>query len=187
VLGPEKLTLGYRIGNMVHSAFVAEFFGIPLRSRGGGPDSYTEETLAEALGDLFAYVFLDLDTAQSMKNLVVAKRHTEKLGQVMQAVVSAAKSRHLPYLMQLIWPEGPRGDLSSYGTKLIDRLLEADKSVDNAVWTLIPTAAAASATQAQAVCAALPVIQARFLSRSFDTDSSFSPLLVGPDDRFVPL
>ncbi|KAH6690332.1 heme peroxidase [Plectosphaerella plurivora] len=137
------------IGNKVHVAFVAEFFGIPLRCRGGGPNSYTEETLAEALGELFSYVFLDLDPTQSMRNLAVAKKHTEQLGKVMEAVVAAAKSRHLPFLMQLIWPAEERKDLSSYGVKLIDRLLETEKSVDKAAWTLIPTAAAASATQAQ--------------------------------------
>lgn len=136
------------IGNMVHSAFVGEFFGIPMRSKGGGPDSYTDASLADTLGNLFAYVFLDLDTAQSFKRRVVAKRQTEKLGEVMKTVVADVKSRHSS-VMQLVWPDGRQDGLSSYGTRLVERILQSDSSVDSVVWTIIPTAAAASSTQAQ--------------------------------------
>ncbi|CRK31341.1 hypothetical protein BN1723_015743 [Verticillium longisporum] len=134
------------IGNLVHSAFVGDFFAIPTESNGGGPDSYTEASLADTLGNLFAYVFLDLDTAQSFERRVLATKQTRRLGEVMQKVVAGIKAQHFPSLGQLIHPDTT---LSSYGPRLVGRLLDGGGTVDDIVWTIIPTAAAASATQAQ--------------------------------------
>lgn len=165
---------------MVHSAFVGEFFGIPMRSKGGGPDSYTDASLADTLGNLFAYVFLDLDTAQSFKRRIVAKRQTEKLGEVMKTVVADVKSRHSS-VMQLVWPDGRQDGLSSYGTRLVERILQTDSSVDSVVWTIIPTAAAASSTQAQGVRELLIIQISSYLILTM-----ILLLSVGPDDRSVP-
>ncbi|KAH6610036.1 fatty acid oxygenase [Trichoderma cornu-damae] len=137
------------IGNFAHSAFVGRFFAIPLKSNGGGPDSYTEESLAEVLGHLFAYVFLDLDTAKSFKNRVVAAKETKRLGEAMQQVVADVKSRRFSTLRQMLGMEFAHTLLSSYGDRFVQRLLDGGRSVDDVVWTIIPTAAAASATQAQ--------------------------------------
>lgn len=140
------------IGNIAHAKFVGHFFSIPLKSNGGGPNSYTEETLADALRNLFGYVFLDLDTAKSFKNRIVAAKETKRMGEVMQEVVTNIKSRHFPSLGQLFHMNSSN-TLGSYGEQLVERLLHAGQSVDETVWTIIPTAAAASATQAQGVCA----------------------------------
>ncbi|KAG9254518.1 heme peroxidase family protein [Emericellopsis atlantica] len=135
------------VGNLVHSAFCSNFFGIPLRGHGGKDDSYTEASLAETLGNLFSYVFLDLDTAQSYKRRVVAFRQTQKLGQVMQKIVTDVKNKKRSVLCPA---KGTENFLESYGPHLIERLLEsAGGSVDDTVWTIIPTAAASSATQGQ--------------------------------------
>ncbi|KAM0280201.1 hypothetical protein ACHAQH_004158 [Verticillium albo-atrum] len=107
---------------------------------------YTEASLADTLGNLFAYVFLDLDTAQSFKRRVVATKQTRRLGEVMQKVVAGIKAQHFPSLGQLIHPDMTLG---SYGPRLVGRLLDGGGTVDDIVWTIIPTAAAASATQAQ--------------------------------------
>lgn len=139
----------FSVGNLVHAAFVGDFFAIPLVSNGGGPDSYTEASLADTLGNLFAYVFLDLDTAQSYKLRVLGTRQTQRLGEVMQKVVAGIKSQHFPSLAQLLHPDDT---LSSYGPRFVGRLLDSGGTVDDIVWTIIPTAAAASATQAQGVC-----------------------------------
>ncbi|KAL5603616.1 hypothetical protein FOVSG1_006366 [Fusarium oxysporum f. sp. vasinfectum] len=136
------------IGNIAHAKFVGHFFSIPLKSNGGGPDSYTEETLADALRNLFGYVFLGLDTAKSFKNRIVAAKETKRMGEVMQEVVTNIKSRHFPSLGQLFHINSAN-TLGSYGEQLVERLLHAGQSVDETVWTIIPTAAAASATQAQ--------------------------------------
>ncbi|KAH6976751.1 heme peroxidase family protein [Ilyonectria destructans] len=137
------------IGNLAHSAFVGRFFAIPLKSNGGGSGSYTEESLADALGHLFGYVFLDLDTAKSFKNRVVAAKETKRMGEVMQQTVADIKSRHFPSLKQMFSMQSADTTLNSYGDQLVERLLDGGRGVDDTVWTIIPTAAAASATQAQ--------------------------------------
>ncbi|KPM39214.1 Psi-producing oxygenase A [Neonectria ditissima] len=135
------------IGNAAHAAFVGEFFGIPMKSNGGGPESYTEKSLADALGHLFGYVFLDLDTAKSFKNRVVATKETKRMGEVLQQTVADIKSRHFPSLKQMF--KSTDVTLHSYGDQLVERLLKDGQDVEETVWTIIPTAAAASATQAQ--------------------------------------
>ncbi|PKK42132.1 hypothetical protein CI102_14625 [Trichoderma harzianum] len=136
------------IGNIAHATFVGHFFSFPLKSNGEGSDYYTEETLADALRNLFGYVFLDLDTTKSFKNRIVAAKETKRMGEVMQEVVTNIKSRHFPSLRQLFHTNSAN-TLGSYGEQLVERLLHAGQSVDETVWTIIPTAAAASATQAQ--------------------------------------
>ncbi|KAK4235700.1 Psi-producing oxygenase A [Achaetomium macrosporum] len=137
------------VGNLAHAEFVGHFFAIPLQSAGGGPDSYTERSLSDVLATLFGYVFLDLDITQSFKNRVVATRETKQLGKVMEKVVADIKARHFPSLIRMFQTGSTDTILSSYGARLVERLLDRIGSVDDTVWTIIPTAAAASATQAQ--------------------------------------
>lgn len=140
------------MGNLVHAAFVGHFFAIPLQSNGGGDaDSYTERSLSDALAQLFGYVFLDLDTAQSFKNRVVAAREAKRLGDVMRKVVTDIQARHFPSLSNMFRAEAVDKSLPSYGARLVERLLRGGGSTEDTVWTIIPTAAAASATQAQGV------------------------------------
>jgi hypothetical protein len=139
------------VGNLAHAEFVGHFFGIPLQSNGGGPDSYTEQSLSSVLAHLFGYVFLDLDTTQSFKNRVVATQETKRLGEVMQKAVADIKARRSPSLSKMFRTEPVDPYLSSYGSRLVERVLDKMGSVDDTVWTIIPTAAAASATQAQGV------------------------------------
>jgi hypothetical protein len=180
------------VGNLAHAAFVGHFFAIPLQSTTGGaaaPDSYTERSLSDALAHLFAYVFLDLDTAQSFKNRLVSARDTERLGKVMQRAVADIKARRGRRgrghsISQMVFGGGKPavGDdpvLSSYGPRLVERLLDGLGGVDETVWTIIPTAAAASATQAQGVRSSFP----QALSLRFSLTAS---VIVGSVDRPVP-
>ncbi|RKK92075.1 Psi-producing oxygenase A [Fusarium oxysporum] len=137
------------IGNLAHAHFTSQFFGIPLQEYGAGSDSYTVRALSDVLANLFGYVFLDLDTAASYKNRVVAAAETKSLGEKMQTTVAGIKAQRFPSLRHMLRIASSDGVLRSYGVELIDRLLESGKGVDEAVWTIIPTAAAACATQAQ--------------------------------------
>ncbi|RFU32995.1 hypothetical protein B7463_g3353, partial [Scytalidium lignicola] len=137
------------IGNLAHAHFVSRFFGIPLQEDGGESDSYTAISLSDVLADLFGYVFLDLDTAASFKNRVVAAAETKDLGKKIQKTVTGIKAQSFPSLRHVLRTVSNDGVLRSYGAELIDRLLRSGKGVDEAVWTIIPTAAAACATQAQ--------------------------------------
>lgn len=109
------------------------------------------------LAHLFEYVFLDLDTAKSYKHRVVATRDTQQLAEVMRKAVESANRS--PGLFQMIMDflsptSGP--PLPGFGKELVSRLLERGKSVEEIVWELIPTQAAAAATQGQAVKNTLP-------------------------------
>ena len=102
------------------------------------------------MADLFAYVFLDLDTVKSFQSKVIAAAETKRLGEVMKASVSAVRAERFASLKDLM---GLRGEafLSDFGAKLIDRWSQGGKSVDEVVWGIIPTAAAAVGTQGQGV------------------------------------
>ncbi|KAL1639238.1 hypothetical protein SLS58_008080 [Diplodia intermedia] len=141
------------IGNLAHSIFTAKYFDIPLRddSSTNTKNGYSAKELADVLAHLFEYVFLDLDTAKSYKHRVVAARETQQLGDVMRkAVEGATRSPGLiQRLLDFLAPtSGP--PLPGFGKELVSRLLESGKSVEDVVWELIPTQAAAAATQAQA-------------------------------------
>ncbi|KAH8800451.1 heme peroxidase family protein [Xylogone sp. PMI_703] len=137
------------IGNLAHAHFVSRFFEIPLQENGGEPDSYTAASLSDVLANLFGYVFLDLDTAASFKNRVVAAVQTKDLGEKIQKTVMGIKAQSFPSLRHVLQIVSNDEVLRSYGAELVDRLLGSRKGVDEAVWTIIPTAAAACATQAQ--------------------------------------
>ncbi|KAF2995005.1 hypothetical protein E8E14_001815 [Neopestalotiopsis sp. 37M] len=152
------------IGNLAHAEFTGRFFGIPMRPEGtelpAHPSlsrSYTPSELYETLAKLFEYVFLDLDTAKSYKNLVVAGRETAQLGEAVKSVVQGIKGGEgvLMQLFGMILGKNGSGavhTLEHFGRDLIKRLMEQGqgKDVDEVVWALIPTAAAACATQGQA-------------------------------------
>lgn len=103
------------------------------------------------LANLFGYVFLDLDTAESFKNRIVAEADTKTLGEKMQTRVAGIRAQSFPSLRHVLQIVSSDRVLRSYGEELVERLLESGKGVDEAVWTIIPTAAAACATQAQGV------------------------------------
>lgn len=147
----------YRIGNLAHAIFAGHFFRIPLKYCGGGEESFTEEELYEALASIFAYVFLDLDTATSFQHSVNATKATKKLGDAMTPSVTAAKNEHFSNFRHMMGITPTEDILKEFGTRLIDRLFEGGKSIDEVVWTIIPTAAAAAATQAQGVSSLLDV------------------------------
>ncbi|EAS28473.3 fatty acid oxygenase [Coccidioides immitis RS] len=135
------------IGNLVHANFAGHFFQIPLQSASGGPDSFTEQELYDSLAHLFAYVFLDVDPAKSFERSVVGARDSARLGKVVSQAVAAVQAggffffKHLEHAKPEI--------LSEYGARLVERLSRGRKSVDEVTWTIIPTAAASVATQAQ--------------------------------------
>ena len=73
------------------------------------------------------------------------------LGKIMQGVVEDIKTDRFASIKEVLGVGSSEQVLRDYGTHLIKRLFEGGKSVDEVVWTIIPTAAAAVATQAQGV------------------------------------
>ena len=124
-------------------------FNLPLIAPGDLSIGITVEQLYLALAVLFAYVFLDLDSARSFKlrsGAVAATEGISKLVKLVCTAVSVGSTLHLTSLFAM----GSSGKmLQEYGIRLLQRLLQGGKSVDEIVWTIVPTIAAAVATQAQ--------------------------------------
>ncbi|OOO07799.1 hypothetical protein OAory_01042990 [Aspergillus oryzae] len=142
------------IGNLAHTKFTAEFFGIPLRTsdKDDMTDAYTERELYNVLSDLFGYVFLDVDPARSFKHRVSASRSSERLGEVMQRHVASLNKHPFAIARDILGSHSASSKecvLVDYGPQLINRVSNGGGSTDEVVWTIIPTAAAACATQAQ--------------------------------------
>lgn len=138
------------VGNPSHAVFVAQLFSLPLKSPSSlNPAAVEVDQLYLALSVLFAYVFLDADTARSFKLKTGAMQASEQLTKLVKFVcreVHVGSYVHLNGLLSL----GQSGKLlRGYGIKLIERLFQGGKSVDDVVAAILPTAAAAVATQAQ--------------------------------------
>ncbi|KAL4894294.1 heme peroxidase [Aspergillus ambiguus] len=141
------------IGNLVHAEFTSEFFDIPLHAEKDAKelDSYTAAELYDVLADLFGYVFLDVDAVQSFKHRVTGSRDSERLGEIMQKRIEHL-IKHNFHLTRHLLGTGPKRQLlADYGSELVRRLSAGGKSAEEVTWTVIPTAAAACATQAQGV------------------------------------
>ncbi|KUI64277.1 Psi-producing oxygenase A [Cytospora mali] len=140
------------IGNVAHAIFVANFFDIPLKQKNTDHgDGLTAQEVYDVLAHLFEYVFLDIDSAKSYKHRVVAFKETQKLADVMRKVIE--KTKKSPGLIQMIMDFLARANGTpspGFGNKFVTRLADSGKSVEDLVWELIPTQAAAAATQAQA-------------------------------------
>lgn len=136
------------VGNPSHAVFVSQLFSIPVKGGNSlNPLAADVDQLYFVFSILFAYVFLDADTARSFKLRAGAKAAGDLLHKVIKLVCAEAKAgRYTGNLFNM----GHSGKiLQDYGLKLIQRMMEGGKSVDDTAWAIIPTAAAAVATQAQ--------------------------------------
>ncbi|KAF7158141.1 hypothetical protein CNMCM5623_002807 [Aspergillus felis] len=136
------------VANLAHAHFCSQFFSIPLEDKKDpSSDTYSPRELSDALSLLFGYVFLDLEPTDSLRNRIVAATETQRMGAIMAKSVSGARGTVFRRFMQALGMS--EGGAASYGSQLVKRLQRGGKSVDEVVWTIIPTAAAACATQAQ--------------------------------------
>ncbi|GIC94665.1 peroxidase/cytochrome P450 family protein [Aspergillus udagawae] len=136
------------VGNLAHAHFCSQFFSIPLLDyKDLSPEAYSPRELSDALALLFGYVFLDLEPTDSLKIRIAAATEAQRMGAIMAKSVSNARDSFVRRFMQALGRS--EAGAASYGPQLVNRLLREGKSVDEVVWTIIPTAAAACATQAQ--------------------------------------
>lgn len=132
-------------------------FSIPIKDSGDFLIGASTKELYLGLSVLFAYVFLDGDTAKSFKLRAGAKNATDKLGKLIRFVVEAvAIGKHVG--LNHIFDSRSTGKLlAGYGKNMIERLIHKGTTVDEVVGEILPTAAASVATQAQAFAQMLDV------------------------------
>lgn len=140
----------FSVANISHAHFIAHLFGIPIKDSQSSVGLNIHE-LYYALAVQFAYIFVDVDTAKSFALRTAAVQATKTLGQIVKDVCEGVKDDRFAMLKDALGLGSSETILTDYGTNLIKRLFEGGKSVDEVVWTIVPTAAAAVATQAQGV------------------------------------
>jgi hypothetical protein len=132
-----------------HAIVTAHIFRIPLDDQGG---IFTATELYEAMATVFQYTFLDIDTAKTLALKAAAKVATAKLAKAVSTSCHDVANGRLSFL-ESMFARPDKGDavLPDYGTKLVQRLLDAGMSLDEVIWTIVPTAAAAAPIQSQGV------------------------------------
>ena len=145
-----QLDLCRDVANPSHAIFVSKMFHIPLKGPNDlNPVGVEVDQLYLAMSVMFAYVFLDLDTARSFKLRAGARASGDAMAKLIKIVCEAVKADSYLHLSDLFKMGHAGKMLGEYGTRLLRRLFKGGKSVDEVVWAIIPTVAAAVATQAQ--------------------------------------
>jgi cytochrome P450 len=138
-----------------HAIVTAHIWGIPLKesddNKGVG---FTPTKLYEAMANVFWYTFLDIDTAQTLAVKAAAKKATAVLAAAVTAACTEVQPGNLKILENLIHKlhvEKEDPALPEFGTKLIQRLFDTGMSLDEVIWTIVPTSAAAAPIQTQGI------------------------------------
>ena len=139
-----------------HAIVTANIWGIPLKDteeqKGVG---FTPTQLYEAMANVFWYTFLDIDAAQTPSVRVEAKKATAALAAAVTAAVTAVQGGEdlLQTLVSKFHHHAEKGPdhpaLPDFGTKFIQRLFDFGLSLDEVIWTIVPTSAAAAPIQTQ--------------------------------------
>jgi hypothetical protein len=138
------------VGNAAHAIFNAKMWHIPLKAPEDlNPLALTVDQMYLAMSVMFAYVFLDLDTARSFKLRLGAKSSGDQIAKLIRIVCEAVRADSYLHVSDLFRMGHAGKLLGDFGTRLLRRLFEGGKSVDDVVWEIIPTVAASVATQAQ--------------------------------------
>ncbi|KAH8668546.1 heme peroxidase [Xylariales sp. PMI_506] len=136
------------VGNTSHAIAVAHLFRIPLKEQGG---SLTATELYEVMATIFRYTFIDIDTGTTLAVKSAAKSATAALAAAVTESCKAVKNGQDHWLTSIFTGPGMDPDLPDYGTKLIQRLFDTGKSLDEVVWTIVPTSTVAVPIQSQGV------------------------------------
>lgn len=138
------------IGNASHANFTATMFHIPLKTAEHPHGLFTEQEIYTIFAVLFAFIFLNNDPASSFALKNGAQAALKPLSLTLDAVVRAVQHSTFLDPIKSILNMHDTGIIKDFGTHLIKRLSQGDKSADEVLWTIIPTAAAMVATMGQA-------------------------------------
>jgi hypothetical protein len=137
-----------------HAIVTAHIWGIPLKSSQNEEGvGLTPTKLYEAMANVFWYTFLDIDAAQTLAVKAEAVRATAALAAAVTAsCTSVQNGEHIPSLLsKLLYLNKQDPTLSEYGPALIRRLFAQGLTLEEVIWTIVPTSAAAAPIQTQAI------------------------------------
>lgn len=140
------------IANLSHAIVVAQLFHVPLKL----PDHtvgnlLTAQQFYTILALLFAYVFLDFDTATSFQLRQAAKQGCDALAKVVEHTCNLVHNGLWEQLESWIGLGAHNTDMAKdFGTLMIQRFFaQVGGDANNVTWAMIPTMAAAVPNQAQ--------------------------------------
>jgi hypothetical protein len=139
-----------------HAIVTAHTWGIPLKNsedeKGVG---MTPTKLYEAMANVFWYTFLDIDTAKTLAVKAIATKSTADLAAAVTSACTDVQGGNLSFLESIFSKRHTtvKGDpaLPEFGPKLIQRLFDSGMSLDEVIWTIVPTSAAAAPIQTQGI------------------------------------
>jgi hypothetical protein len=138
-----------------HSIVTAHIWGIPLKASDSDKGiGLTPTEFYQYAADVFRYTFLDIDTAQTPAVRVAAIKATAALAEVVTASCTEVARGNTSFLKEMfsthrVFKDHPT--LADFGTKLIQRLFDSGLSLDEVIWTILPTSAAAAPIQTQGI------------------------------------
>lgn len=138
------------VGNLSHAMSVAHIFDIPLKEDNASAVVNAQD-LYDAMSAVFAYTFLDIDPAKTFALRVAGEQATALLAKAIEPTVTKIGSNGIIFRAQEMMKSTGKDFLKDYGVKLIQRLFEGGKSIDEVTWTVLPTSAAAVPIQTQGV------------------------------------
>lgn len=138
-----------------HAVVTAHIWGIPItESEEEKAVGFTPTTLYEAMAKVFWYTFLDIDAAKTLAVKAEAKKATAALAAAVSAACTEVQGGDLSVLESILSRlHTKKGDpaLPKFGPKLIQRLFDSGMSLEEAIWTIVPTSAAAAPIQTQGI------------------------------------
>jgi hypothetical protein len=134
---------------MVHVDFSARMLNLPLKTKEEPLHPFTEQEMYGMLAILFGFVFLNNDETQAFKVRQLSTQACNALGPLVKLNVEQVSVGG--WITKLADEVIQEGFLRAYGNSLIRRFLKSGMSIEDAVWCMIPTAAAGTANAAQQV------------------------------------
>ncbi|KAF2465444.1 heme peroxidase [Lindgomyces ingoldianus] len=132
------------IANLSYSSFVARLFDIPLKSEHGNTTLDTRK-LSDLLRSIFAYIFLDYDVVHSAALKNAALKASRELTDILNPICETHKAQSFYGLLpQLHLKAKVKKPLPNHGNKLLQRLFEGGKGVNEVVSIIMSTACAAA-------------------------------------------
>jgi hypothetical protein len=137
-----------------HAIATANIWAIPLKERESDPGAgMTPARLHEAMEHVFRYGFLDIDAAKTLAIQKAAHGATAAMAAAVAQACAQVEGSTLSFLTSFVSQiyGSDANELPDYGKNMIQRLLDAGMSVDEVIWTVVPTAAATAPVQTLAI------------------------------------
>ena len=127
------------VGNMAPVHFISELFCIPLKTEDHQDAPFTEVEIHDMMAACYISFFFDPDPEHSFDLRQRARSNIGVLARELERNMASLKDKGIlsALLHALPWMHEEHRTLKSYGTALIERLLESKRDIRHLVWANI--------------------------------------------------